>query len=246
VSAVRPVVGVTTYEEQARWNDWDLPAVLLPVSYVSALAKAGALPVLVPVQELEPADARRLVDRLDGLVLTGGPDVDPEEYGADRHPETTEATESRRRRDAVELALLEAVSATPTLAICRGVQVLNVARGGSLVQHLPEVATGAHGGVVGGFGSHPVRLDEGSLLVKAVGRVEMEVAARHHQAVDPEALGRGLVPVAWAEDGTVEALEDPSVPFLVGVQWHPEAGADPSLFEAFVEAARSAMLRRGG
>jgi len=245
-SGGRPIVGVTAYEEQARWGDWDLTAALLPASYVRSIERAGAVPLIVPVQQLEPDDARRLVERVDGLVLAGGPDVDPARYGDDRHPETTEATESRLRRDAVELALVEAASATPTptLAICRGVQVLNVARGGGLVQHLPDVSGGSHGGVPGGFGSHEVRLEPGSVLAEAVGNHVVAVPTRHHQAIDGSRLGEGLEPVAWADDGTVEAVEDRSLPFLVGVQWHPEAGDDPSLFAAFVEAARGAMLAR--
>ena len=244
--APRPVVGVTAYEEQARWGDWDLTADLLPASYVRAIERAGAIAVLVPVQQLEPEDAVRLVERLDGLVLSGGPDVDPARYGDDRHPETTESTASRLRRDAIELTLVEAVSGglVPTLAICRGIQVLNVARGGGLVQHLPEVSAGAHAGTPGGFASHEVKLEPGTVVARAIGRDTAEVRTRHHQAVDPARLGRGLEPVAWADDGTVEAVEDSSLPFLVGVQWHPEAGDDPSLFLALVDAARRAMLAR--
>jgi putative glutamine amidotransferase len=239
----RPVVGITTYEERARWADWDLPAALLPASYVRAVEAAGAIPLLVPAQELSADDARRLVDRLDGLVLAGGHDVDPDRYGAARHPETTPPTERRRCRDACELALVGAVSSrpTPTLAICRGIQVLNVARGGSLLQHLPDAGDATHDGVPGGFGSHPVRLEAGSVLARAFDRDAIEVPTRHHQAIDPAGLGRGLTPVAWAEDGTIEAVEDRSLPFLLGVQWHPEAGDDPSLFDALVEAARRAL-----
>jgi putative glutamine amidotransferase len=228
-----PVIGLTTYEEPARWGVWDVPTVLLPSTYVRAVATAGGVPVLVPpvagaVEELLP--------RLDGLVLSGGPDLDPARYGAAADPATAPP---RLERDAVELALLAAATARhlPVLGICRGLQVINVARRGTLHQHLPDVVgTTDHSPAPAVYGRHPVRVTDGSRLAGALGWTRSEVASYHHQAVDD--LGAGLTVTATAPDGTVEAVEDPSLPFCLGVQWHPEAGDDLSLFRALVAAAR--------
>lgn len=233
----KPVIGISAYEEEARWNQWTARAVLLPASYIRSLEAAGAMPVLIPVQDLDPHDANRLLDRLDGLILAGGPDVDPGLYGATSHPATDKP---RSQRDQVESVLAAAVAARslPTLAICRGFQLLNVVRGGSLHQHLPEVVGHHdHSPTPGRFAEHVVRVDAASRLGAILGWESSGVPTHHHQAVD--ALGAGLVATAWAEDGTVEGWEDTSLPFLVGVQWHPEAGEDPSLFHGLVAAART-------
>lgn len=230
----RPVIGVTAYEETASWGVWHTSANLLPSSYVHSVEAAGGVPVLLPAQ---PGDVGTLVTRLDAVILTGGPDVDPEQYGAERQPATDEP---RHLRDEFEIALLtEAASAgLPVLAICRGVQVLNVARGGTLVQHLPDVVgTDAHRPEPGVFANQHVRVDPTSKLAAALGAEEIEVSCHHHQAVDE--LGRGLSVVARSADGVVEAVEDTSAPFLIGVQWHPEEGRDLTLFTALVVAART-------
>jgi putative glutamine amidotransferase len=226
----KPLIGITTYVEPASWGHWnDVEAALVPYEYVRAVERAGGRAVLVPPDENGIAD---VLDTLDGLVFSGGNDMEPEEYGADSHPATVG---TNPERDRGELALLEAALERdlPVLAICRGFQVLNVARGGDIVQHLPEVVGHEeHREVVGEFSEHAVRVDPSSLI----GDVQGPVKSHHHQAVGR--IGDGLREVAWAEDGTVEALEDPDKPFVVGVLWHPEAGEDQRLFERLVEAAR--------
>jgi putative glutamine amidotransferase len=231
----RPAIGITAGELVASYGVWKEQASLVPADYIHATANAGGIPiVLSPVVGI--ADA--LVERIDGLMLTGGADVDASLFGADRHPK---AQRPDKVRDNFEMALLDAALAKgiPVLAICRGIQVLNVRRGGSLHQHLPDVvANEEHMPVVGAYGRHDVRIDPKTRLGAIIGRTEVSVPTHHHQAVDR--IGGGLVATAWAADGTVEALEDPAYPFLVAVQWHPEVGDDPSLFESLVEAAERA------
>lgn len=230
--ATRPVIGITSYAEQARWGVWDAPAALIPMAYVQAMEAAGGRPLLVPPSE---EGVEETLDALDGLLLSGGSDIDPDVYGAEPHPETTEV---RPDRDRAELALLEGTLARdmPVLAVCRGSQVLNVARGGDLVQHLPEVVGDErHKHTPGVFGDHEVSLEEESRLGAILGE-RAPVKSHHHQGYGQ--IGRGLKEVAWADDGTVEALEDPSKRFALGVLWHPEAGEDFALFRAFVEEAR--------
>jgi gamma-glutamyl-gamma-aminobutyrate hydrolase PuuD len=234
----RPLIGITTYAQPARWGVWDLPAALVPLDYVDAVERAGGRAVLLPPSEDGVAET---LDMLDGVVFSGGADVDPARYGADAHPETDAP---QARRDAGELALLEAALARdiPTLAICRGFQLLNVVRGGDLVQHLPEsVGTDDHKQVPGEFAVHPVDVREGSRLASIVGDGPA-VTSHHHQALNR--VGDGLVESAWAADGTLEAVEDPSLRFAVGVQWHPEAGEDDGLFVALVEQARAYRASR--
>jgi gamma-glutamyl-gamma-aminobutyrate hydrolase PuuD len=230
----RPVIGITAYEEDASWGVREQErAALLPATYVASVESAGGVPVVLPVQA-GAADA--LVARLDGVVLAGGPDVDPSRYGADRHPRTDPPREAR---DGFELAVLEAAvrRGIPVLAICRGLQALNVARGGTLHQHLGDFEAVEHHGAGGVYAQRLVKVDPASKLASLLGSDQAAASCHHHQAVDD--IGEGLVPVAWADDGTVEALEDPTLPFLVGVQWHPEVGADGSLFRGLVEAAVS-------
>jgi len=235
----KPVVGITTYVEPAHWGNWQLDAALIPYMYVQALDRAGARPLLVP-----PSDdgVEETLDALDGLLLSGGADLDPESYGAEAHPETTGV---RPDRDRSELALLEGALARdmPVLAVCRGLQVLNVARGGDLVQHLPEVVGHEeHRAVPGVFSEHPVRIEGRSRLGGLLGD-RAPVQSHHHQGLGQ--VGKGLREVAWADDGTVEAVEDPSRRFAVGVLWHPEAGEDARLFEALVAEARAYRESRG-
>jgi putative glutamine amidotransferase len=230
---VKPVVGITTYVESARWGAWELEAALIPYAYVQAVEGAGARALLVPpsVDGVEET-----LDALDGLLLSGGADLDPETYGAEAHPATNGL---RPERDRGELALLQGALARdmPVLAVCRGFQVLNVARGGDLVQHLPDVVGDEkHREAPGTFSDHEVRIDDESKLGEALGE-RAPVKSSHHQGAGT--VGEGLREVAWADDGTVEGLEDPERRFAVGVLWHPEAGEDMKLFEALVAEARA-------
>jgi gamma-glutamyl-gamma-aminobutyrate hydrolase PuuD len=225
----KPLIGITTYVEPASWGYWNLEAALVPYDYVRAVERAGGRAVLVPP---DPDGSEEVLDALDGLVFSGGSDLTPELYGAEADPETKGTNPARDRG---ELALLTAAldRDLPVLAICRGVEVLNVVRGGDIVQHLPDVlGNESHREVPGTFSDHPVRVDPSSRL----GEVRGTVKSSHHQGLGR--IGDGLREVAWAEDGIVEALEDPEKPFLVGVLWHPEAGEDQRLFEQLVEAAR--------
>lgn len=227
-----PVIGLTTYEEPARWGVWDLPAVLLPAGYVQAVVAAGGVPVLLPPV---PDVVEAALPRLDGLILAGGPDVDPARYGE----EPALATGPPRiDRDQAELGILAAALSAqlPVLGICRGLQLMNVARGGSLVQHLPDVlGSKEHAPAPAVFGRHLVQIQPGSLLAEALGRTEAEVSCYHHQSVGE--IGAGLTVSATASDGTIEALEDQSLPFWLAVQWHPEVGPDGSVFSALIAAA---------
>jgi putative glutamine amidotransferase len=236
---VRPIIGITSYAEEARWGVWNVPAALIPLTYVQAVERAGGRPLLVPPSS---DGIEETLDAFDGLLFSGGSDLDPDLYGADAHPETNGI---RLERDRAELALLEAALARdlPVLAVCRGSQVLNVARGGDLVQHLPEVVGDEkHKHTPGVFADHDVDLKEGTRLQLLLGD-RAPVKSHHHQGYGT--IGEGLVESAWAEDGTVEALEDPSRRFALGVLWHPEAGEDFALFEALVEeAARYREERR--
>ncbi len=232
----RPVIGLTTYCEPAQWAVWQAPAVLLPVSYLEQVTAAGGVPVLLP----PVPGVAAAVSRLDGLILTGGGDIDPGRYGEPCDPRTTRVSEPR---DAAELDLLDAAlgAGLPVLGVCRGMQLLNVARGGTLRQHLPEEA--GHGPLPGAFGSHPVRVAPGTRLAAILGAngAGVDVPTAHHQAVGT--LGDGLVATAWAPDGVIEAVELPGAlgtagdRFVLAVQWHPEASTDRRLIAALVAAA---------
>jgi len=235
---MRPVIGITSYAQEASWGVWRLPAALIPLGYVDAIERAGGRALVIPPAE---DGVEETLDALDAIVFSGGADVDPAHYGADPHPETDTP---QARRDAGEMALLHAALERdmPTLAICRGFQLLNVARGGDLVQHLPEeVGNDDHKQIPGEFAVHPVEVKDGSRLGEIVG-LTPQVTSHHHQA--PGRVGDGLVETAWAADGTLEGVEDPSQRFVVGVQWHPEVGEDAALFEALVEQAREYRAAR--
>ena len=237
---MRPVIGITTYAQDASWGVWQLPAALIPLDYVDAVERAGGRPILIPPSE---DGVEETLDLLDGIVFSGGADLDPALYGAEAHPETDTP---QARRDRGELALLEAALERdlPMLAVCRGVQLLNIARGGDLVQHLPEtVGNDVHKQTPGTFVEHAVEVKEGTRLASIVG-TRPEVTSHHHQGLGQ--VGEGLVPAAWAADGTLEGVEDPSKRFTVGVQWHPEAGEDEALFENLVAEARSFRAERDG
>jgi len=235
---MKPLIGITSYAEQIQWGVWNEEAALIPLSYVRAVEHARGRPLIVPPSE----DAlEETLGVLDGLILSGGGDVDPGLYGADAHAETDAP---RRERDRSELRLLqEALQRDmPVLAVCRGSQLLNVARGGDLVQHLPdELGHERHKHEPGQFSEHSVRLDPRSRVGTLLGE-HAPVKSHHHQGYGR--LGDGLHEAAWADDGTVEALEDPDKRFAVGVLWHPEEGEDFALFRALVDEAREFRERR--
>jgi putative glutamine amidotransferase len=227
----RAVVGITTYLTPARFGAWELESALVPADYVRAVERAGGRPLLVPPSGGGIAET---LDALDGIVFSGGSDIDPELYGHDAHEATTDVA---RHRDDAELALLEAALARdlPVLAICRGSQLLNVALGGDLVQHLPEaLGHERHKHTPGMFADHDVTIEAGTRLHALVGP-HAPVKSHHHQGFGR--LGGGLRVAAHADDGSPEALEDPARRFAIGVLWHPEAGEDAALFDALVEEA---------
>ena len=227
----RPVIGITTYVTPAKWSYWDTEAALIPADYVYAVERAGGRALLVPPSE---DGVEETLQALDGLLFSGGSDLDPGLYDQQPHDETFGIHEGR---DRAELALLEAALERdmPVLAICRGSQVLNVARGGDLVQHLPEVVGDEkHKHTPGTFADHEVTLEDGTRLGSLLGD-RAPVKSHHHQGIGR--IGEGLRVAAHAEDGTVEAVEDPDRRFAVGVLWHPEAGEDARLFEELVREA---------
>lgn len=236
-----PVIGITTYDDHAAWRGWNARAALLPYAYVDSVRNAGGRAVLLPPGGTD-AEARETVAGLDGLVVSGGPDIDPARYGAARHPKTQRPVHTR---DAWDLAVTRSALTlgVPMLAICRGMQVLNVCLGGTLHQHVSDlIGHERHNGPATGFGQHSVRVTEGSALAAVLPAGEyFDVPTHHHQSVD--LVGDGLTAVAWEEDGLIEAIEPgPSqlggLPgFVLGVQWHPEQGDDPRLFQALVAAA---------
>ncbi|MFE7463194.1 gamma-glutamyl-gamma-aminobutyrate hydrolase family protein [Streptomyces sp. NPDC057499] len=234
----RPVIGISTYQEPARWGVWEMPAALLPAGYPRLVRAAGGLAVMLPPDDTADA-AREAVDALDGVVVAGGADVEPARYGARPGPRTGPPC---RARDAWELALIGAAidRGVPLLGICRGMQLLNVALGGTLRQHLD-----GHTGGTGVFGEHTVTPVPGTRYAAAVAE-PAAVPTYHHQAVDR--LGTGLTASAHAADGTVEAVELTGHDGLVlGVQWHPEAGEDTRVMAALVEAAvRHRLAGRAG
>lgn len=228
---MRPLIGISTYREPARWGYWDVPAVLLPAAYADAVAEAGGEPVLLPTAAVSPD----VVARLDGVVLAGGADVDPARYGEEPGSHTIA---TRPDRDASEVAVLQAAldRDLPLLAVCRGMQLLDVVLGGSLVQHLPAVPdTEPHQLGPGVYAERKVRTAPGSRLADVLGAAAV-VNCHHHQALDR--IAPGLTPSAWAEDGVVEGVEATGRRFCLGVQWHPETSEDRRLFEALVAAAR--------
>ncbi|KQW07556.1 glutamine amidotransferase [Leifsonia sp. Root4] len=233
--AAAPVIGITTYLEQAQTGVWDVRASFLPKVYIDAVTDAGGIAVLLPPQPVSPATARRLLDSLDGLIVSGGADVDPARYGQQPHAKTGAP---RTDRDAWEDALLTAAidAELPFLGICRGAQMLNVALGGTLHQHLPDVVgSEKYQPAPAEFGSESVSVAAGTALSALLGD-ELDVHVYHHQALDR--VADGLIVSARTDDGVIEAVELPSVPFGVAVQWHPEENAaDRRLFAGLVVAA---------
>jgi len=233
----RPIIGITTYRETASWGVWRRPADLLGAGYADAVLAAGGAPLLVPPLAESALD---VLGALDGLVLAGGADIDPSRYGAVADPSTGAP---RPDRDETELRLAAACLETgiPLIAICRGMEVLNVALGGDLVQHLPDVeGTAPHRGADGVFSERALAVDPTSLLGSVVG-AELDVHCYHHQGIGR--IGTGLRAVAWSEDGLVEALEvEGATAFLIAVQSHPEESADRRLFARLVQAAATGSV----
>ena len=234
----KPVIGITTYLQRAQTGVWDVQAAFLPEVYFGAVERAGGIPLLLPPQPVEGGVAEQVIARLDGLIVSGGLDVDAARYGASAHSENDEPSPLRDDWDDALLAAAIAAE-VPFLAICRGVQVLNVLRGGTLHQHLPEVV--GHDGYRAGngeFATNEVRVEPGTRIAAVIGEGSHAVQSYHHQAID--AVGDGLTVTAHSGGGVVQAVELEGVPFGVGVQWHPEQDAveDARLFESLVEAAR--------
>jgi putative glutamine amidotransferase len=237
-SPCAPVIGLTTYLERAQTGVWDTQAAFLPKVYFEAVTRAGGIAVLLPPQPVDAGIAASVLDALDGLIITGGKDVDPARYGQQAHPTTDPP---RRDRDAWEDALLGGAikRELPFLGICRGLQLLNVNRGGDLVQHLPDVVGSDRYNLGGGvFATNEVQVDAGTQLAGLLTHDgAVAVKSYHHQAIGR--LGEGLSVSARSDDGTVQAVELATVPFGLGVQWHPEETLDDlRLFAGLVEAAR--------
>jgi putative glutamine amidotransferase len=232
------LIGVCTALESARYGHWHADAFLLQRSYVEAVQRAGGVALMLPPDP--DVDPDQLLDVIDGLILAGGRDIDPSAYDAEPHPETDEA---RTERDEFEMRLARRAMERdiPLLGICRGMQLMNVARGGTLVQDLPEhVGHEDHRRTVGTFdgNDHPVRLVDGSLAARAAGEVRHGTLSHHHQGIDR--VGDGLEITGWADDDELpEAVEDPELRFALGVQWHPEADPDSPIVAALVAAART-------
>ena len=248
VAPARPVVGISCYVEDVDRSPWMAQhSAVLPHRYVEHLERAGALVVVLPPRhDADEAMAAEVLARLDAVVIAGGADVEADRYGADPHP----ASQSPRPdRDTWEIALCRASAAMdlPALGICRGMQVMAVASGARLEQHVPDrVGHDSHCPQPGQYTSHHASPVEGTRLAGILGTDPLQVPTYHHQAVQAQTLeGSGWVPSAWHADGTLEAMEDPSPAFRVAVQWHPEAGDDPRLFEALVAAARARRASHG-
>jgi putative glutamine amidotransferase len=234
----RPVIGICTALEQARWSVWDQPAALLPLGYIEAVQREGGLALLLAPDERLAAEPEEVLELIDGLMLAGGADIDPAAYDQEPHPATADTVPAR---DAFEIALARGAIERdmPVLGICRGMQLINVALGGTLLQHLPErVGHEQHRRVPGSFdgADHDVVLTEGSLAASAAGELAHATKSHHHQGVD--CLGDGLIVSGVSSlDDLPEAVELPDRRFVLGVQWHPEADDGSSVIGALVQAA---------
>jgi putative glutamine amidotransferase len=229
-------IGICAAVERVRRDPWDEVVTMVQRTYPRAVQRAGALALILPPDEAAESDPAELLDRIDGLVLAGGADVDPATYGARPHPETGPTWPER---DRFEIALGRGAidRGMPVLGVCRGMEILNVALGGTLVQHLPnEIGTDEHRHTPGAFGDHEVRLKEGSLAARAAGAERTIVKSHHHQGLGE--LGRGLVATGWSvPDDLIEAVEVPDQGYALGVLWHPEEDEGSRVIESLVRAA---------
>jgi putative glutamine amidotransferase len=246
MSEIRPAIGICAAVTDASWGVWNLPAALLPLDYITAIQRAGGLALMIAPDPVLAADPDGLLARIDGLILAGGNDMDPASYGAEPHPATNGIVPER---DAFELALTRrAVELDmPVLGICRGMQVLNVALGGTLLQHLPErLGHEQHRRVSGSFvgSDHDVRLQSDSLAALAAGEDLHAAKSHHHQGVD--VIGEGLRVTGHSTlDELAEAIESPAHRFVLGVQWHPEADERSRIIDALVRDADHYRTMRG-
>lgn len=232
-----PAIGICAAVERVRWGAWEETVAFAPYSYATAVQRAGGMALLLAPDSGLIEDPDPLLGRLDGVMLAGGSDIDPAIYGAEPHPETRGMWPER---DRFEVALLRRAieRQMPVLAICRGMQMLNVACGGTLDQHVPElVRHEAHREVPGTYGEHEVRLEPGSLAARAAGGESAHVKSHHHQGVDE--VGEGLVVSGWSHgDDLVEAVELSGDAYALGVLWHPEEDPDSPVIGSLVDAAR--------
>ncbi len=243
----RPVIGVGTSLVQASWSVWNQRAALTPFGYVEAIHRAGGLALMIPPDPEFEREPDQVLDLVDALILAGGNDIDPSTYGAEPHPETHSTV---AERDDSELALARRAweRDMPVLGICRGMQLLNVARGGTLLQHLPdEVGHAEHRINPGSFdgADHDVRLDPGSLAARAAGEEVHVTKSHHHQGVDVVGEGLRVTGHSALSDGLPEAVEAPDRRFVLGVQWHPEADETSTVIAALVDEARAYRSSRG-
>jgi putative glutamine amidotransferase len=233
----RPAIGLCAAIERVHYGAWDETVTMLPRSYATAVQAAGGLAQVLPPDATMLDEPDRLLDRIDALILAGGSDVDPEGYGAEQHPKTKGVWPERDRFERA-LARRALERRMPLLGICRGMQMVNVALGGTLTQHLPDViGEDVHRHTPGSFGDHEVRLEPGSLAARAAGADQITVKSHHHQGV--ETVGEGLAVTGWSlSDDVVEAIELPGDSFALGVLWHPEEDTRSRVVSALVEAAR--------
>ena len=229
----RPVIGICAALERARWGAWETLVLLSPRNYSLAVQREGAIALMLSPDDAVADDPDQVLDMLDGLILAGGSDVDPASYGADPDPETRGTNPDR---DRFELALAQAALERdmPVLGICRGMQMLNVACGGTLIQHIEDIPTHRH--TAGEFGDHDVELDPDSLAERAAGGRRVAVKSHHHQGIDE--VGDGLRVTGHGGD-EIEAIEAPGRQFALGVLWHPEEDEQSRIIGALVEEARA-------